>query len=119
MYILTFDALADFDTPYDVYVGALKDKVRADCLKEKLNEWVNNQSNVNEDIPLSKILEDESLKYEFCDIFRFALGTAIPQEYIDIFVNICLKAIEVHSVDLHTDMFGVEEVKVFSYSGVE
>ena len=119
MYILTVRAFADFDIPYEVYVGALKDKVRADCLKEKLNEWVNNQPNVNQDIRLSKILEDESLKYEFCDIFRFALVTAIPQEYIDIFVNICLKAIEDNYVYLNKNIFDVEEIKVFSNSGVE
>ena len=45
MYILTVEAFADFDIPYEVYVGALKDKVRADCLKEKLNECVNNKIN--------------------------------------------------------------------------
>ena len=112
MYILTIKAFADFDIPYTVNLGAFNSYFRVNYLKDSLNEWVNKHPKVNSDIRILNILEDSELKKEFVDTFKCALLSAVPQNEIDSFVEICLKVFTENYVYLNTGIFDVEELKV-------
>ena len=110
MYILKVKAFADFDIPYDINIAVFSNSFQANYVRDELNNWIRNQSNINQDIRLIKILENNDIQNEFLLTITSALANWYNRNQIASFVTNFFEVIKNNYIYLNTSIFIVEEI---------
>lgn len=111
MYILKVKAFADFDIPYDINLAVFSDSLRANYIRDSLNDWVNKQPKVNQDVRFFNIVADDDIRNDFLLAITSALANWFDRNQIASFVTNYFEVIRNNYVYLNNDIFKVEEIQ--------